>query len=198
MKAGRPRTTSAGLPPGIVARKSGDRTLYYLRDGARKVALGEHLATALATAEQLRAAPPLKLKGRRQPLLPIGVTAKRSGFAVEVGALQYDLGCDRPKAFALAAQVRDSLQLDRLLTPEEIAGAAQVNRAWAGVYFLLAAGEVIYVGSTSDLRQRLSQHQVNGVEFDAWHFVPCELGREDLERRYIAALRPRLNIKHNL
>lgn len=60
-----------------------------------------------------------------------------------------------------------------------------------GIYFLIRKGEIVYVGKTTDVFQRLSKHRRDGKLFDAYNFMPCREGQlDELESRYIAAFLP--------
>jgi hypothetical protein len=63
-----------------------------------------------------------------------------------------------------------------------------------GVYLLLLGGEVVYVGSSLTMVERVKAHQQNGRPFDRVIFIPtfaCD--REDLERILIDAIQPKQN-----
>jgi hypothetical protein len=84
------------------------------------------------------------------------------------------------------------------LTSEEIVASAQpAPRALCGVYFLINDCEVVYVGQSVCIQRRISEHLLNGVEFDSLNFIEVE--RQSLhrvERRYIHQLQPRLNAEY--
>lgn len=66
-----------------------------------------------------------------------------------------------------------------------------------GVYFLMDAGEIVYVGKTESINARLGDHW-RSKKFDSyWCFcgVPYEW-LEYIENFYIRRLRPRLNGRH--
>lgn len=63
-----------------------------------------------------------------------------------------------------------------------------------GIYFLVRMGMVVYVGQTTKLFNRLSQHQRKGRKFDSFSFIPCLPEHlDELERTYIALLFPEEN-----
>ena len=68
--------------------------------------------------------------------------------------------------------------------------------ATSGIYFLIKAGQVVYVGQAIDLLRRINRHrQDGGKDFDAFTYIPAppeELN--GLEATYIKALMPRLNM----
>ena len=65
----------------------------------------------------------------------------------------------------------------------------------AGVYLLLLASEVIYVGKSLNVLRRLGQHAAKrAIEFDAYHVIHCAPSDiTDIERKLIARHQP----KHN-
>lgn len=67
----------------------------------------------------------------------------------------------------------------------------------SGVYFLIAKGELIYVGRSDSLLSRLNTHRGNKLYFDHVHTIGCT-GAEQvrLEAFYIQKFRPRLNCAH--
>lgn len=79
----------------------------------------------------------------------------------------------------------------RLASREEILAAAGPVVDPCGVYFLVQAGEVAYVGQSVNVFSRVRQHS---KEFDsiAWVSVPREY-LDVVESLYIHALSPRLN-----
>jgi hypothetical protein len=83
----------------------------------------------------------------------------------------------------------------RLLYLEEILSAARPWDAVVGVYFLVAKGELVYVGQSTSVLQRIGTHaQTKTKPFDSWAYVPCAV--EDLntmESLYIHFLRPPMN-----
>jgi hypothetical protein len=80
------------------------------------------------------------------------------------------------------------------LTAEQIVAAAVPFRATPGVYFLVAQGEVVYVGQSVNVYARVQGHAAS-KKFDSWFYVPAELAElNDLERLYIEALAPPLNV----
>lgn len=67
----------------------------------------------------------------------------------------------------------------------------------AGVYLLLKGDQVVYVGSSTNVVQRLAQH--DDKEFDSVALVECSEGdRLAVERAYIRANKPPLNTAHIL
>ena len=72
------------------------------------------------------------------------------------------------------------------------------SKANSGIYFLLRQERIVYVGQTvQHAIQRVTQHK--DKEFDSWHWVPCPIeSLAEIERAYIAALKPTLNKQLNL
>lgn len=62
------------------------------------------------------------------------------------------------------------------------------------VYFLISGGEIVYVGKSKSVLERLSSHR--GKDFDSVATVACDADQLDLmEIAYIAALEPCLNVR---
>ena len=73
----------------------------------------------------------------------------------------------------------------------EIVGAAVEVPDVCGVYFLIRDGEVVYVGKSRNVLQRLTKHRRNGKRFDAYNVYHCAPENLDrYERLYITALMP--------
>ena len=67
-----------------------------------------------------------------------------------------------------------------------------------GIYFLCAAGKVVYVGQTIDRDGRLKDHRQRGMKFDSVFWLPCKKERlDDTEAYFISSLMPSLNKKGN-
>jgi len=63
-----------------------------------------------------------------------------------------------------------------------------------GVYLLLKAGELTYIGESTNMQQRVADHKRNGREFDQAFFIKTTLGqRAALERALIRSFQPRQN-----
>jgi hypothetical protein len=78
-----------------------------------------------------------------------------------------------------------------LREPEIVAAATPWGNA-AGVYFLICAGAVVYVGQAVNVYKRISEHK--DKKFTHFAFVPCAPDSLDvLESLYIHVLRPQLN-----
>lgn len=87
------------------------------------------------------------------------------------------------------------LEADNLLLGErEILRLARFSPS-CGVYFLIAANQIVYVGQSTDIHARVSQHRRQWKSFDSYTYIPCQASQLlDLERHYITAFRPRMNI----
>lgn len=82
-----------------------------------------------------------------------------------------------------------------LLEPEHVAANAMLYDCVCGIYFLLLNDEVVYVGQSTDVLRRFSQHRQEGTkEFNRVYIVQCQpVELERLEAMYIDKYRP----KHN-
>ena len=84
-------------------------------------------------------------------------------------------------------------RLGKLRSEVEIVGDAIPIAEQCGIYFLIRKGQVVYVGRSVCVQMRLAQH-IREKKFDAYAWVPClSVDAEELERRYIRSLKPRLN-----
>jgi len=83
--------------------------------------------------------------------------------------------------------VTQEVTQDELLSEASIIAASSVPpRRHSGIYFLIKAGAVMYVGKSVDVHARLAGHRWR--DFDRWHWIPCAPEDLDvLERRYIDA-----------
>jgi hypothetical protein len=83
-----------------------------------------------------------------------------------------------------------------LLSLEAIAQKAiPIEADFCGVYFLFLDRDIIYIGQSARVRNRVDDHYARGcIAFDRWTFIECP--REDLrlaERAYIDKYMPREN-----
>lgn len=64
-----------------------------------------------------------------------------------------------------------------------------------GIYFLVLAGRVVYVGQAVDIGQRIKSHySTREKQFDSAYFVPCDYERLSLlEMQFIHLLQPQYN-----
>jgi hypothetical protein len=79
-----------------------------------------------------------------------------------------------------------------MLLEEEIVAGAQGYEFACGVYFLVHAGAVVYVGQSINVYARVHSHRQEGRKsFDSFAFTPCEKEELDmLESLYIHAMCP--------
>lgn len=89
---------------------------------------------------------------------------------------------------------------DAGLDLEQILAKSTPLGATCAVYFLIAGGEVIYVGQSTNVHYRLSQHIYDGVIlFDRYYIEPCDPSLlTTLETQYILQFKPRHNRTHHL
>lgn len=82
-----------------------------------------------------------------------------------------------------------------LLREEEIVNAANTWELATGVYFLIDAGKIVYVGQSTNIYARIASH--HDKVFDSFAFMPCDKNvLDNLESLYIHILRPALNGTH--
>lgn len=65
----------------------------------------------------------------------------------------------------------------------------------SGIYFLIREQEVVYVGQSQDVLNRVSRHRRDGRKFDAFSYIEC--AAEDMDRLevlYIKAFVPAENV----
>jgi excinuclease UvrABC nuclease subunit len=64
-----------------------------------------------------------------------------------------------------------------------------------GIYFLLLNGSIVYVGQSTNVLQRVWNHQTEGIkEHDSVFYVECSIKLLDsLEQHYIKLYKPRYN-----
>lgn len=84
-----------------------------------------------------------------------------------------------------------------LLTKDEILSAARPWTMQCGIYFLIKANKIVYVGQSTNVAVRIGTHaSVCGgrKEFDSYAFLACKPEALDkIESLYIHLLRPELN-----
>lgn len=108
----------------------------------------------------------------------------------EIAALEAKL--DELKRMEAMNCVSAVLTGKSLLRAEEITAASMPWKAQSGIYFLVDKEDVVYVGQSVNVHQRIAQHTEK--QFDRYAFVPCDVGHLNiLESLYIHCLRPRLN-----
>jgi len=82
-----------------------------------------------------------------------------------------------------------------LLRDKEIVAAAVPFTPFCGVYFLVCGSEVVYVGQSVNVHQRIYQHHnAELILFDSFAYQPCsQESLNTLESLYIHYLRPMRN-----
>lgn len=86
-----------------------------------------------------------------------------------------------------AIEAPNALTGRRMLSPTEIIKAAVSPYAFPGVYFLIRAGAISYVGQSKNVFYRVAQHR----RVEAWSYIACDPSRLDvLESLYIHWLQP--------
>ena len=71
------------------------------------------------------------------------------------------------------------------------------ERVW-GVYFLVSARKIMYVGSSRDVDRRIYDHVRDGRRFDRYTVIQCSCEERmlALEKHYIQKLSPLWNVLH--
>lgn len=111
------------------------------------------------------------------------------------GSLSSALGLEKMIEIELFSQV---YQIDdtELLSAETIINKSQEVSTYCGVYFLLYENNIVYVGSSKNIHQRLTSHQglFSEKKFDKVFFVEIEEEkREYFEAKYILKFMPKYN-----
>ena len=106
-------------------------------------------------------------------------------------------GSGKPVVFK--NQVLDRLNKnDGLLTRQKIVRKAIPIKPICGVYFLLNGSEIVYIGKSINLIERIGNHYVTlDMSFNSYSYIeerPNNL--ETLEKAYINKLSPRMNKNH--
>lgn len=85
------------------------------------------------------------------------------------------------------------LSAGMMLSVDEILEKAAYYERTVGVYFLISGNEIVYVGQSRNIMNRLEQHAPK-IKFTRYAFAPFEEKHLDLvESLYIHLLRPRFN-----
>jgi hypothetical protein len=91
---------------------------------------------------------------------------------------------------------RDPVESDGLLSRSHVDSHAMPIENAIGIYFLIAAKEVVYVGQSMNCARRILEHVVDPRKnFDSYFVLRCNPScLDELERRYVAKFHPILNI----
>lgn len=83
---------------------------------------------------------------------------------------------------------------DAPLTYQEVTDGSIPASVTCGIYFLIRAEKIVYVGQSTNVLRRISRHMDNRVEFDSFSITPCQREQlNELEAIYITAFYPHLN-----
>lgn len=98
-----------------------------------------------------------------------------------------ELASQMPVAYLDAMQKTD-------FTADEIVKNAFPLTITCGVYFLIQANRVVYVGQSIDVLARIAKHRRERNDFDSFNILPCSVDElDELEEAYIFALTPKYN-----
>jgi len=139
------------------------------------------------------------------PNLPPRVYAvpTTTGFRYYYGKNKVPLGSDLELAKQYAAKLEGAApptQHGALLSHRQVANSA-VEWKWrddlCGVYFLILAGQIVYVGQSTNILRRVGAHARTGrIKFDSVSWTECENRHlHRLERAYINLFDPPENRK---
>lgn len=147
-----------------------------------------------------------EMKRRRQPLLRLLAERIVEAYLIEIGELHLKVATKPTKAVnssrptvewtpaLLGAFEQLKLSADDVLARARLLAAIPRTPHAEGVYFLIAENRIMYVGSSSDLRERLSQHRGRPCTHFAW--VEAPRFYRDLEAHYINQFAPPWNSNH--
>jgi len=114
----------------------------------------------------------------------------RDGLYDNIRILEENL--ERLQRMELFNKTAVALTNKALLSEQVIVDSAANWKKAVGVYFLVKADRVVYVGQSVDIYSRIAQH--GHKDFDRFAFVPCDKALLDkLESLYIHLLRPAQN-----
>jgi hypothetical protein len=90
-----------------------------------------------------------------------------------------------------------SVDADGLLSRGHIQNESKGISTACGIYFLLSAGRIVYVGQSTNCGRRIFEHVVDvSKRFDEYFILECGADAlNELEARYIAKFLPALNIQ---
>jgi hypothetical protein len=140
------------------------------------------------------------------PDLPPGMTARKTGvglrFYFQIDGKKIPLGGDLGIATQMMERVRRGISSPEevrfgglaSMTAKEVAGRAASMCREAGVYFLVMAGRIVYIGKSLDVWNRIKTHAASGRQFDSYCWQPCAADKlDELERFCIRKFRPTQN-----
>lgn len=82
------------------------------------------------------------------------------------------------------------------VTIPDVSSLTKSPLVMCGVYFLYLGGEVVYVGRSNSVLERISTHIRRGVKFDSYSVTPADgAEQERLEQIMIAKYTPILNVR---
>lgn len=82
----------------------------------------------------------------------------------------------------------------QLLTNHQIADASWRYVPICGIYFLIQDGEVVYVGQSIDVLNRVAEHAAGPKQFDRYYYIEVEPQHlNTVEADYIVTLGPKYN-----
>lgn len=117
--------------------------------------------------------------------------------------LKTELG-RRPSPYLLRNRTRNNgYGQGELLGKEYILSQAKsYKKTMTAIYFLIKAGEIVYIGQSKNVYKRINEHKQKGkFRFSSYALiVPPSMEQWDIlleERRYIARYNPIYNIRHS-
>lgn len=118
--------------------------------------------------------------------------AERRRFDLQYGIEQLESRLAELRTLETMSQTAYALTTRRLLGEAEIVACATPANSVTGVYFLIRAARVVYVGQSINVFARITTH--GDKNFDAFSYVACDRDQLDmLESLYIHLLSPPLN-----
>lgn len=119
--------------------------------------------------------------------------AYAGGLQAKVRALESQLHA--LERIEVISKAHCSLTNKKLLAANEIINAASPWHGASGVYFLIENEEIVYIGQSTNVFQRIGEHFRN-KKFSRYAYIPCVAqGLDILESLYIHLYRPILNGK---
>lgn len=131
------------------------------------------------------------MKRRRTPHGELFYYISKSGAQIPIGSSL----AQAESLYRLMLAQDNRTAVPTILSEEEIVAAATPPTVQYGVYFLVKADRVVYVGMSKDVHKRLNEHRASRKDFDRVFVILCELiEARRLEALYIAKLNPPLNL----